>query len=755
MLPIGKGQCYFCDRTVESLKACSRCRCTFYCSAECQKSAWPEHKSKCKDAAASSSSSSSSSRGSSDAEIERFPDLESFGMTLFVPTDAKNVAYHALSRRLKPMTVFNSCSVTGKPMKGVYPGTDRAPVLHIGFDSRSSPEQMPFEFFILGPCHLTRADEKELTLTLRRQANHACVWPDYDTTRRCPVCRKAAVPGSEKTLALSVQILFGKGRGGSGAIGCRAVPRLFCEGCVRSIVEGDDLTDGMGGPRARGQRLYDGVGPAHVLVRTALCQANDPSINRAEPLWNTSKSIGFIDSIQMYYSEMLNGTLGGDDSGAAPLSIVQSGSVAFQTGTQEAKKFEKDFKVQHGGETARVFQAEKPFTPGNNPTEEDERLMKGLSNPDVRNFLLRPNLGEARPNMHTQEFHITQSATARSLQAQLAAFWETWGAEITGKWKTMKAKDRKDIVQKIVSHYLTYFDSLLEQKRKGEVRNHVEDIRKLIPSPLGKGPAGADSFLPEIDVDALASVDGLGPGRQSVIQLLQERAASNCVAKDVAHVARLASRRLLPRLEEREDVVDARGEKAFLLDYLDPFHPDAGLRAIVLIGSCDELTPHDAADAELPTSDYKDFRYFTKKNVIGTSTYSRLTAPLLDRVQFLIASPGTSLPAKFDQLVREGAATPAAVYVYAADKQYKLFEFIKFLATNVADAIADGFDKSTSAYKQGLNCFVCSQSRNKVDGSRLFACAKCQQIFYCSKECQVADWPRHKRISCVNGTQNK
>jgi hypothetical protein len=82
-------------------------------------------------------------------------------------------------------------------------------------------------------------------------------------------------------------------------------------------------------------------------------------------------------------------------------------------------------------------------------------------------------------------------------------------------------------------------------------------------------------------------------------------------------------------------------------------------------------------------------------------------------------------------------------------RQNILLDFVKSLSKFVAGALIEDFDHTTSAFKQGLLCFVCSRSTNKIDGSRLFACSKCKSIFYCSKECQVADWPRHKKLSCV------
>ena len=39
-----------------------------------------------------------------------------------------------------------------------------------------------------------------------------------------------------------------------------------------------------------------------------------------------------------------------------------------------------------------------------------------------------------------------------------------------------------------------------------------------------------------------------------------------------------------------------------------------------------------------------------------------------------------------------------------------------------------------------LRCVRCDQ-----DGDTIKKCAKCHSVSYCRRECQVADWPRHKR----------
>ena len=42
-------------------------------------------------------------------------------------------------------------------------------------------------------------------------------------------------------------------------------------------------------------------------------------------------------------------------------------------------------------------------------------------------------------------------------------------------------------------------------------------------------------------------------------------------------------------------------------------------------------------------------------------------------------------------------------------------------------------------FRDLLSCVRCDQGGDKK-------CAKCHSVSYCGRECQVADWPRHKRL---------
>jgi hypothetical protein len=42
-------------------------------------------------------------------------------------------------------------------------------------------------------------------------------------------------------------------------------------------------------------------------------------------------------------------------------------------------------------------------------------------------------------------------------------------------------------------------------------------------------------------------------------------------------------------------------------------------------------------------------------------------------------------------------------------------------------------------------CLACSKTSGK-DGAALSKCSRCQEARYCSRECQVKDFPRHKKV---------
>merc|ERR1719253_613539 len=61
------------------------------------------------------------------------------------------------------------------------------------------------------------------------------------------------------------------------------------------------------------------------------------------------------------------------------------------------------------------------------------------------------------------------------------------------------------------------------------------------------------------------------------------------------------------------------------------------------------------------------------------------------------------------------------------------------------------YDEYVSGPKQKENrsdFFTCDYC-GKTDTKKLMVCARCKKVSYCSKDCQKAAWPAHKKNSCV------
>jgi hypothetical protein len=52
-------------------------------------------------------------------------------------------------------------------------------------------------------------------------------------------------------------------------------------------------------------------------------------------------------------------------------------------------------------------------------------------------------------------------------------------------------------------------------------------------------------------------------------------------------------------------------------------------------------------------------------------------------------------------------------------------------------------------------CNNCEKTETQMDGASLMKCKRCKLTYYCSKECQVADWKRHKQTCEEEGSEGK
>jgi hypothetical protein len=55
-------------------------------------------------------------------------------------------------------------------------------------------------------------------------------------------------------------------------------------------------------------------------------------------------------------------------------------------------------------------------------------------------------------------------------------------------------------------------------------------------------------------------------------------------------------------------------------------------------------------------------------------------------------------------------------------------------------------DNYDSKYANLKMCRHCDKDETQMDGAKLMTCQRCKSVYYCSRECQVADWKSHKQI---------
>ncbi|KAL9178898.1 hypothetical protein ACHAXT_011871 [Thalassiosira profunda] len=75
-----------------------------------------------------------------------------------------------------------------------------------------------------------------------------------------------------------------------------------------------------------------------------------------------------------------------------------------------------------------------------------------------------------------------------------------------------------------------------------------------------------------------------------------------------------------------------------------------------------------------------------------------------------------------------------------------------FLCKKVECRCLDGLKL---VYKNDVKVGLCSVCRKKSERKKLLQCSRCEMIQYCSKECQVKDWPNHKDACRHNATEHE
>jgi hypothetical protein len=86
--------------------------------------------------------------------------------------------------------------------------------------------------------------------------------------------------------------------------------------------------------------------------------------------------------------------------------------------------------------------------------------------------------------------------------------------------------------------------------------------------------------------------------------------------------------------------------------------------------------------------------------------------------------------------------------LYTAD-EHTLVSYLKKL---IPCKCLDEKYKEVRSISKMTQCYneKCSLPRGEVEQSKATCCSKCRQATYCSRSCQVQDWPRHKIVCGVN-----
>eukprot|EP00984_Skeletonema_dohrnii_P036381 scaffold37288_cov155-Skeletonema_dohrnii-CCMP3373.AAC.2 len=86
--------------------------------------------------------------------------------------------------------------------------------------------------------------------------------------------------------------------------------------------------------------------------------------------------------------------------------------------------------------------------------------------------------------------------------------------------------------------------------------------------------------------------------------------------------------------------------------------------------------------------------------------------------------------------------------LYNADEH----TLVSFLRKHVPCSCLDKKYKEVKSTVKMSRCYneKCSHPNAMVERSKVKPCAGCRQAYYCSRECQKADWPRHRHICDLN-----
>ena len=340
-----------------------------------------------------------------------------------------------------------------------------------------------------------------------------------------------------------------------------------------------------------------------------------------------------------------------------------------------------------------------------------------------------------------QPFGISQAPHILDQRKALRRFWERYGSIFRRTWLAWGQHARAKFSFLVAAAWSkTRENQRLELA--GTDYNNVEEIRLLVQKPFGDVSTGTPCLLPEI----AETCGGAGKRDLDLLELIRQRATGMCLLEDVQHVAQLKAQGRLPKLQPRKND-----------EYLcsDMLGPGTGMCAgqgsgqgpfVVFVGTR-EGTYGVSDHAHDQDREEQNPSLLTPKIVTATAEYACLRdCEVKANVSVYSAPLSGPMRTSLMRLLEAGAATEAPVYIYAALKQTMLLEFLLAAARIFGEKHIEGFDSGITAAPE---CYVCSR-RTGVDGEKLRQCEKCRSTgyptYYCSRECQKKDWPRHRQV---------
>lgn len=656
-------------------------------------------------------------------------EVKSMGNLLAVPDDATIDQVRVLRATLDRASYNAIDDRNNMPIQANFPGDAAWPMVVPTLIYKSTGKYHPFPlcYYVIGPCTLTNACVKEIGDIFRPKAQYACRWPEGKATQTCPFCAGFCRPGPE-TYTMVFHLLIGQADQGFGQ---KLMMQLVCSRCTdkhlrtaQHRLKGETKEDAEGF-----QKMFDNDKSGYdktmdPLPRLMKLTDRGHAI-KASTLWNRASNTALTSSITLHAQERITKVLA---QGGVDLTYRHNTGSHNAVVTNASGETESFFETWISG--LDIVQLDSVGSPFASSCKEDPMSLLPSpvsSSPEV----LSNRGGEC---LHSQDFGIQQVARIKDLQKALGLFWKKHGSEFRLEWSTWDNDERKAFTYETAKCFV---ESNTEHYNRRHTQYHlIEDLRNLVNKPFGRVKKDSLSFFPEVAGTAFLDE------KYDLLQLFRDRTAKEktWVAEDVALIAQLKKENRLPKLQLNEK------DGSYLCDYMGLEDSSIG-PFVVLVG---EREAEYDADGKLSSN------LFTPDEVVKLREYHSLDEPFAENVNIFFAYADGPVRTSLNKLIEAGTATDAVCYIYAAMRQVKLLEYLQKAAQNFFIYIGKDNPKEMDRWSyEGLtSCYVCA-ARTQANGKPLFSCSKCHNLNYCSRECQVKDWKRHKAESCIPTSSSK